>query len=141
MAQADTSLSQSTFKPISATALHVLARLAAKREVVAQLRAEGRRVTLIPPAEINVKVRAYLEAHREELREQALATAWAIGAKDQRGRMSKWLLMMIGAVESGHVALLHKQITPKPQLKSLSFSTTKWRSEGLALTNYELLSG
>ena len=80
-----------TFRPISATALHVLARLAAKREVVAQLRAEGRRVSLIPPAEINVKVRAYLEAHREELREQALATAWAIAAKDQRGRMSKWL--------------------------------------------------
>jgi hypothetical protein len=91
MAQADNSLSlHNTFRTISASAVHVLARLAAKRQVVEQLRNEGRRVTLIPPAEINPKVRAYLAAH-PELYEQAIATAWEIAAKDQRGRMSKWL--------------------------------------------------
>ena len=91
MAQAVDSLSlPNTFRPISATALHVLARLAAKRAVVQQLRDEGVRVSLVKPAEINVKIRAYLEAH-PELREQAIATAWAIAAKDQHGRISKWL--------------------------------------------------
>jgi len=68
-----------TFPPISALALHVLARLAAKKAIVEQLRNERRRVTLIPPREINPKVRAYLQAH-PELYEQAVATAWAIAA-------------------------------------------------------------
>jgi len=79
-----------TFQPISATALHVLARLATKKAVVEQLRNEGRRVTLIPPAEINPKVREYLQAH-PELYEQAVATAWEIAARDHRGQLRKWL--------------------------------------------------
>ena len=79
-----------TFKPISETALRVFARLAAKRKVTEQLRAEGRRVSLTKPSEIDALAQAYIEAH-PELREQAIATAWAIAAKDQHGRMSKWL--------------------------------------------------
>jgi len=59
MAQADNRLSQSTFLPISASAVHVLARLAAKKAITEQFRAEGRRVSLIPPAEINAKTRVF----------------------------------------------------------------------------------
>ena len=87
---ADTSLPQSTFPPISQSAICILARLAAKRAVTEQLRAEGRRVTLIPPREVNPMVREYLQAH-PELYEQAVATAWEIAARDHRGRMRKWL--------------------------------------------------
>jgi hypothetical protein len=92
MAQASNSLSQSTldtFRPISARAVYFLARLAAKRAVVAQLRDEGRRVTLIPPSEIAAKAQAYLAEHRGELYGEAIATAWKMAARDQR--MSKWL--------------------------------------------------
>jgi hypothetical protein len=90
---ATNSLSQpklDTFPPISASALHVLARLAAKKAVIEQLRNEGRRVTLIPPSEINPMVRVYLAAH-PELYEQALATAWEVAARDHRGQLRKWL--------------------------------------------------
>jgi hypothetical protein len=92
-----------TSRPISASAVHVLARLAAKKAVTEQFRAEGRRVTLIPPAEINAKTREYLALHS--------------------GYMTK-----LGCVRSDLVctrspsaALLSKQITPKPQLKTLGF--------------------
>jgi hypothetical protein len=65
MAQAHSSLSP--FRPISQSAVHVLALMAAKKVVREQMRDEGRRVTLIPPAEINVKARAYLDQHPELL--------------------------------------------------------------------------
>jgi hypothetical protein len=71
MAQADSSLSP--FRPISQSAVHVLALMAAKKVVREQMRDEGRRVTLIPPAEINVKARAYLDQHPEFLRRQRSA--------------------------------------------------------------------
>jgi hypothetical protein len=47
-----------TFQPISAS--HVLARLAAKKAVKEQMRAEGRRVTLVLPAEIAHKANKFL---------------------------------------------------------------------------------
>jgi hypothetical protein len=77
MAQATISLPQSTFvtfQPISASAVHVLARLAAKKAVKEQMRADGRRMMLVPPAEINVKVAEHLALHQElyvEARERA----------------------------------------------------------------------
>jgi hypothetical protein len=64
MAQATNSLSQSTFQPISASAVHMLARLAAKKAVKEQMRAEGRRMTLVLPAEINAKANEYLALDR-----------------------------------------------------------------------------
>jgi hypothetical protein len=63
-----------TFQPISASAVYVLARLAAKKAVKEQLRAEGRRLTLVLPAEINAKANEYLALHQElyvEARERA----------------------------------------------------------------------
>jgi hypothetical protein len=88
MAQATHSLPQSTldtFQPISASAVQMLARLAAKKAVTEQLRAEGRRVTLISPAEINAKVRAYLVDH-PELYQQALERAQRMGMYEKPRR-------------------------------------------------------
>jgi hypothetical protein len=69
MAQASNSLSQSTFPPISASALHVLARLAAKKAVQDELRSQGVRVSLVKPAEISVRANEYLRQHPELYRE------------------------------------------------------------------------
>jgi len=69
---ANSSLPQSTLdtlQPVSASAVHVLARLAAKKAVTEQLRAEGVRVSLVKPAEISVKAQAYLQSHPELYRE------------------------------------------------------------------------
>jgi hypothetical protein len=65
--------------------------MAAKKAVREQMRDEGRRVSLVPPRELNEKARAYLAEHRAELYGAAIATAWAIAARDQRGRLNKWL--------------------------------------------------
>jgi len=55
----------SEFRPISASAVHALARLAAKRAVQEQLRADGVRVTLIPPRVISEQAQRYLADHPE----------------------------------------------------------------------------
>jgi len=66
------------FKPVGTHAIHVLARLAAKRAVQDELRAQGVRVTLIRPAEIAERAVRYLEQH-PELYEQALERAKLMG--------------------------------------------------------------
>jgi hypothetical protein len=76
MAKADISLHQAPepFQPISRSAICSLARLAAKRAVTEELRAQGVRVSLVKPAEIAEKAQVYLEAHTElwaEARERA----------------------------------------------------------------------
>ena len=74
---ANNSLVQSTldtFQPISAQAVFILARLAAKKAVKEKMRDEGRRLTLVYPAEITAKAAEYLSAHPElfvEARERA----------------------------------------------------------------------
>jgi len=52
-----------SFEHISITAVKVLARLAAKKAVEAELRAKGVRVTLVKPAEISAQANAYLAAN------------------------------------------------------------------------------
>ena len=69
---ANSSLPQSTlntFLPISASAVHVLARMAARRAVQEELRAQGVRVSLVKPAEISAKAQVYLADHPELYRE------------------------------------------------------------------------
>ena len=67
---ANSSLPQlDTFQPISASAVHVLARMAARRAVQEELRSEGVRVSLVKPAELSVKAQAYLADHPELYRE------------------------------------------------------------------------
>ena len=74
------------FQHISGVAVKVLARLAAKKAVKEELRKQGIR-GVVPHREIVQATKAHLEAH-PELYEQALATAWALAAKDQQGRIN-----------------------------------------------------
>ena len=53
-------------------ALKHLARFMAKKRVEAELKSKGVRVTLVRPAEINERAKAYLSAH-PELYEEAFA--------------------------------------------------------------------
>jgi hypothetical protein len=51
------------FKPVGASAVSILARLAARKAIKDQLRADGVRVTLVPVYEIEQRARAYLDAN------------------------------------------------------------------------------
>src|SRR5215472_1195977 len=79
-----------TFQPIGTAAANVLAqvplfhrpypsvalslaRYRAKKAVEHQLRAKGVRLTTFPCAELNKLAQAYLETHRQELLDQAMA--------------------------------------------------------------------
>jgi hypothetical protein len=90
---ANSSLPQSTlrpFQPISASAVHVLARLAARKAVQDQLRADGVRVSLVKPAEISEKAQVYLSQH-PGLYRAALERAQRLGMyeKPRRRRASR----------------------------------------------------
>ena len=54
-----------SFEHISISAVKVLARLAAKKAVQAELKDKGVRVTLVRPAEINAQATIYLANHPE----------------------------------------------------------------------------
>ena len=62
-------------------AIHYCARSIARNAVQEELRAQGVRVTLVKPAEITQRARAYLEQH-PELYEQALERAKRMGLID-----------------------------------------------------------
>jgi hypothetical protein len=62
------------FKHISVHVVHVVARAAARKAVTAQLRDEGRRLSLVPNIEIDERATAYLRDHPEVWR-QALKRA------------------------------------------------------------------
>jgi hypothetical protein len=74
-----------TFRPISASAVHVLARLAARRAITEQLRSAGVRVSLVKPAEISAKAQVYLADHAELYRE-ALERAQRLGLYEKPRR-------------------------------------------------------
>jgi len=76
------------FKPIGAHAIAILARLAARNEVKQQLRDQGVRSSLVKPAEISEKARAYLE-HHSELYEEALQRAWRMGLIEHADRIDQ----------------------------------------------------
>jgi len=64
---ATNSLPQSTldtFQPISASAVHVLARTAARKAVQEELRSEGVRVSLVKPSDISVRANETQPASR-----------------------------------------------------------------------------
>jgi hypothetical protein len=88
---ANASLPQSTldtFQPISASADHILARPAARNAVKEQLRAQGVRVTLVQPREINAKAQVYLQMHPELYRD-ALERAKRMGMYEKLKRRRK----------------------------------------------------
>ena len=68
------------FKPIGAVAITVLARIAAKKAVQEELKAQGVRVTLVKPADIAAQARAYLEAN-PRLYDEALERAKQIAER------------------------------------------------------------
>ena len=87
---ATNSLPQSTldtFQPVSASAVHVLARMAARRAVQEQLRADGVRVSLVKPAEISARAIEYL-SQLPELYREALERAQRLGLFEKRRRRS-----------------------------------------------------
>jgi hypothetical protein len=55
----------SSFEHVSRHAIAVLARLAARRAIEAELKDKGVRVYLVRPAEIKDRARTYLELHPE----------------------------------------------------------------------------
>jgi hypothetical protein len=59
--------------------------MAARRAVQEQLRADGVRVTLVPPREISAKAQVYLADHPELYRE-ALERAQRMGMYEKRRR-------------------------------------------------------
>ena len=81
-----------TFKHISCHMVHILARLQAKRLVQDQLSAEGRRLTLVSPREVQELPTAYLRDHVEVWKE-ALARAHKLdemeGQRKDRQRLRR----------------------------------------------------
>jgi hypothetical protein len=69
------------FKPIGTSAVTVLARIAAKKAVQEELKAQGVRVTLVKPADIAAQARAYLEAN-PRLYDEALERAKQIAERN-----------------------------------------------------------
>ena len=81
-----------TFQHISVHMVHILARLQAKRLVQDQLRAEGRRLSLVSPREVQELATAYLRDHVEVWKE-ALARAHKLdemeGQRKDRQRLRR----------------------------------------------------
>jgi hypothetical protein len=123
MPRATNSLPQSTldtFQPVSASAVHVLARMAARRAVTEELRAAGVRVTLVKPAEISAKAQVYLEQHPELFKDAVLRSVWLRRmncAKRVGASSSRYSLRLIWRNDD----LLHKQVAQTRALKRLNF--------------------
>jgi NAD(P)-dependent dehydrogenase (short-subunit alcohol dehydrogenase family) len=77
-----------SFEHISIGAVKVLARLAAKKAVQAELRSKGVRVTLVRPAAISAQADAYLASH-PELYQQASERARRMTAEGVFGRRAQ----------------------------------------------------
>lgn len=77
-----------TFQPISASAVKVLARLAAKRVVKDQLRDQGIRVSLVKPSAISELATEWLANH-PELYQQALERARRMTAEGVFGKRAQ----------------------------------------------------
>ena len=78
-----------SFQHIQVSAVKVLARLAAKKAVQAELKSKGVRVTLIRPAEINAQAAEYLDKHPElyvaaHERAKRMTAEGAFGKRAQR---------------------------------------------------------
>jgi hypothetical protein len=77
------------FQQLGAVAVDVLARLAAKKAVQAELRASGNRA-LVRHREIVARSKVYLAEH-PELREQAFAQAWQMSTDAHAERINATL--------------------------------------------------
>jgi len=75
----------SDFRPISHSAVNVLARLAARQAVIAQLRDEGRRVSLIKASTISALTNERL-ANNPQLYAEAHERAQRLGCYEPKQR-------------------------------------------------------
>ena len=73
------SLSRNHFKPLGTQAIAILARLAAKKAIKEKLRADGVRLTLVPPRVIAEQAQRYLTDHADELYREAKEGAVRMG--------------------------------------------------------------
>ena len=78
------------FKLVGTHAIAVLARLAAKNAVKEKIRADGERLSLMPPRIISERARAYLDANPHLYRE-AYERALRLGLLDNRHQPDKVL--------------------------------------------------
>ena len=78
-----------TFKHISVHMVHILARLAAKKAVQAQLRADGVRLQYVKPSEINERAPTYLHNHPEVWSEALVRAHQIDDAEGQRKEKQK----------------------------------------------------
>jgi hypothetical protein len=69
----------SSFEHVSVHAVKVLARMAAKRAVEAELKAKGVRTSLVRPAELKALADVYFSQHQEELVELGKERAKLMG--------------------------------------------------------------
>ena len=116
---ANHSLPQSTldtFQPVSASAVHALARLAAKRIVTQQLRDAGIRVSLVRPAEISAKANEYLANH-PELYRVALERAKRMTAEGVFGKRAQRAYLKTNA---------QKENEPKSTTSAVQISGAEW---------------
>ena len=104
-----------SFEHISIGAVKVLARLAAKKAVQAELKAQGVRVTLVRPAEINAQATIYLANH-PELYVAAQERAKLMTAKGMFGKLAQRAYLLTNA---------QTQIEPKSTTSAVQISCSK----------------
>jgi len=90
-----------SLSPIGISAVKILARLAAKRAVQENLRAQGVRVSLFPHAELMRQAAEYLSSH-PDLYQQALERAQRMIAEGVFGKRAQraWFANLINSVQS-----------------------------------------
>jgi hypothetical protein len=77
------------FQHISIHAVRVLARVAAKRAIEAELKAKGVRTSLVRPAELKALADIYFSQHQEELVELGKERARLMGLFEKQSKGSK----------------------------------------------------
>ena len=104
-----------SFQHISIMAVKVLARLAAKKAVQAELKDAGVRVTLVKPAEISERAAAYLLNH-PELNERAREQAERMIREGVFGKRAQRAYLLLNA---------QKENEPKSTTSALQISGAK----------------
>jgi hypothetical protein len=104
------------FSPIGISAVKVLARLAAKRIIQDQLRAQGVRVTLFPHAELMKQAGEYLANH-PDLYQQAFERAKRMTAEGVFGKRAQRAYLLTNA---------QSKEEPKSTTSAVHISGSEW---------------
>jgi hypothetical protein len=111
-----------SLSPIGISAVKILARLAAKRAVQENLRAQGVRVSLFPHAELMRQAAEYLSSH-PELYQQALERAQRMIAEGVFGKRAQraWFANLKTSEQT--------QSEPKSTTSAVHISGSEWVSK------------